>query len=42
MADTQRLYLRGNEHELRAELRYLMRITQETPSTLRRLVSRAC
>ena len=30
----------GNEHELRAELRYLMRITQETPATLSRLTSR--
>jgi RNA polymerase primary sigma factor len=30
----------SNEHELRHELRYLMRITQETPATLRRLTSR--
>jgi RNA polymerase primary sigma factor len=40
LRDAEQLYHRGNEHELRAELRYLMRITQETPSTLRRLVSR--
>jgi RNA polymerase primary sigma factor len=31
---------RVGEHELRAELRYLMRITLETPATLRRLVNR--
>jgi RNA polymerase primary sigma factor len=30
----------ANEHELRHELRYLMKITQETPATLRRLTSR--
>ena len=40
LADTQRLFHRGNEHELRAELRYLMRITQETPATIRRLTNR--
>ncbi len=40
LADAQRLDHRGNEHELRAELRYLMRITQETPATLRRLTYR--
>jgi RNA polymerase primary sigma factor len=38
--NVERLHHRGDEHELRAELRYLMRITQETPSTLRRLTSR--
>ncbi|RIK73207.1 MAG: RNA polymerase subunit sigma-70 [Planctomycetota bacterium] len=40
LADVERLMHRGNEHELRAELRYLMRITQETPATLARLKSR--
>jgi RNA polymerase primary sigma factor len=40
LRDSKQLYLRGNEQELRAELRYLMRITQETPATLRRLTSR--
>ena len=40
LADAQRLFHLGNEHELRAELRYLMRITQETPATLRRLTAR--
>jgi RNA polymerase primary sigma factor len=30
----------GHEQDLRAELRYLMRITLETPHTLRRLVNR--
>jgi RNA polymerase primary sigma factor len=39
LADPQ-CVIRGNEHELRAELRYLMRITLETPRTLRRLVGR--
>ncbi len=41
LGDAERLYHRGNEHELRAELRYLMRITQETPATLRRLTTRS-
>jgi RNA polymerase primary sigma factor len=40
LSDAERLYHRGNEHELRAELRYLMRITQETPATLARLTVR--
>jgi RNA polymerase primary sigma factor len=40
LKDVERLQHRGDEHELRAELRYLMRITQETPATLRRLTSR--
>jgi RNA polymerase primary sigma factor len=39
LADPQ-VAFRGNEQELRAELRYLMRITLETPKTLRRLVGR--
>jgi RNA polymerase primary sigma factor len=39
LADSQ-CAIRGNEQELRAELRYLMRITLETPKTLRRLVGR--
>jgi RNA polymerase primary sigma factor len=34
------LGVRTNEKDLRAELRYLMRITLETPHTLRRLVNR--
>jgi RNA polymerase primary sigma factor len=40
LADSERLFSRGNEHELRAELYYLMKITQETPATLRRMTSR--
>ena len=40
LADAERRRRRGNEQELRAELRYLMRITLETPATLRRLVNR--
>jgi RNA polymerase primary sigma factor len=40
LADSQKLLHRGNEHELREELRYLMRITQETPGTIRRMVAR--
>jgi RNA polymerase primary sigma factor len=40
LANHDRLLHQGNEHELRAELRYLMNITQETPGTLRRLAAR--
>ncbi|MCA9234662.1 MAG: sigma-70 family RNA polymerase sigma factor [Planctomycetales bacterium] len=40
LADPEKLLARGNEHELRAELRYLMRITLESPGTLARLVAR--
>jgi RNA polymerase primary sigma factor len=40
LADTVAVGRRGNEQELLSELRYLMRITLETPSTLRRLVNR--
>jgi RNA polymerase primary sigma factor len=40
LADPERLLHRGNENELREELRYLMKITQETPATLKRLASR--
>ncbi|MBX3425027.1 MAG: sigma-70 family RNA polymerase sigma factor [Pirellulales bacterium] len=40
LADPDRLLARGNEHELRAELRYLMRITLESPQTLARLADR--
>ena len=40
LANSEHLLHRGNEHELRAELRYLMNITQETPATLRRLAAR--
>jgi RNA polymerase primary sigma factor len=40
LANSEQLLHHGNEHELRAELRYLMNITQETPSTLRRLAAR--
>ncbi|HYO26055.1 MAG TPA: sigma-70 family RNA polymerase sigma factor [Lacipirellulaceae bacterium] len=40
LADAQGVSHRGNEHELRNELEYLMRITLETPHTLRRLVNR--
>lgn len=38
--DASQGYHLGDEHELRTELRYLMRITQETPATLARLTSR--
>jgi RNA polymerase primary sigma factor len=40
LANAEQLFSRGNEHELRAELRYLMKITQETPATLERLTRR--
>ena len=40
LREPQTLLRRGNEHELQTELRYLMRITLETPATLRRLVNR--
>jgi RNA polymerase primary sigma factor len=40
LADSQKLLHRGNEYELREELRYLMRITQETPGTIRRMTAR--
>lgn len=40
LADEQRIAQFGDEHELREELNYLMRITQETPGTLQRLVRR--
>jgi RNA polymerase primary sigma factor len=40
LAHAQHSFHHVNEHELRHELRYLMRITQETPATLRRLTSR--
>ncbi|MCA9259439.1 MAG: sigma-70 family RNA polymerase sigma factor, partial [Planctomycetales bacterium] len=38
LENPQALLHRGNEHELREEMRYLMRITLETPATLTRLV----
>jgi RNA polymerase primary sigma factor len=40
LADSHALVRPGAEKELRAEMRYLMRITLETPGTLRRLISR--
>ncbi|MEM9658176.1 MAG: sigma-70 factor domain-containing protein, partial [Planctomycetota bacterium] len=40
LSDVERLAFRGNELELREELKYLMRITQESPGTLQRLVDR--
>ncbi|WP_391483919.1 sigma-70 family RNA polymerase sigma factor [Adhaeretor mobilis] len=40
LADPERCLLKDNEHELQEELRYLMRITLETPATLGRLVRR--
>jgi len=40
LTDPERLYFRGNEVELREELKYLMRITQESPLTLQRLLQR--
>ena len=40
LAQAEQSFHHANEHELRHELRYLMRITQETPATLRRLTSR--
>jgi RNA polymerase primary sigma factor len=40
LSNPERLLHSGNENELREELRYLMKITQETPATLRRLARR--
>ncbi len=40
LADPAAISRLGSERELRAEMRYLMRITLETPATLRRLVNR--
>lgn len=41
LGDPEHCLLKDNEHELRQELQYLMKITLETPATIARLVRRS-